>query len=123
MEESPSLIKDGTMIRCKSVNHLPIVAIAIEPRKPDDPLKASEDRLQTPGARSSEDGSYKVPQTDDIGEENPGQASGDRLHFPGSTWNSQVLLDASKEQQNASLSSGRNQSHNPNVQASGDWLQ
>ena len=118
MEESPSLIKDGTMIRCNSVNHLPIVAIAIEPRKPDDLLK-----LQTPSARSSGGGSYKVPQTDDIGEENPGQASGDRLHFPSSTWNSQVLLDASKEQQNASLSSGRNQSHNPNVQASGDWLQ
>ena len=67
------------------------------------------------------------------GLENPGQASGDRLHFPGppGIQKSQsqklqirkVTVGCKKNQDNASSSSGRNESQNPNAQASGDRLQ
>ena len=73
-----------------------------------------------------------VQQSDVQRQENPGQASGDRLHFTGSS-NSQVTepeasdLEGyywmSKQEQNASSSSGRNESHNANWQASGDRLE
>ena len=77
------LIRDGQVIRCKSEKHVPIGAVSKEPRIPDGPSKASGDRLQIPGARSSGDRSRKVLQSDVPGWENPGQASSDRLHFPG----------------------------------------
>ena len=76
-----------------------------------------------------------VQQSDDPSQENPGQASGDRLLFPGPTRNLEVtepeasdvevffLGMPKREQQNASASSGRNKSPNPNAQASGDRLQ
>ena len=67
------------------------------------------------------------------GLENPGQPSGDRLHFPGppGIQKSQsqklqirkVTVGCKKNQENASSSFGRNESQNPNVQASGDRLQ
>ena len=69
-----------------------------------------------------------------VSSKNPSKASGDRLHLPGSRKNSSVTEPETsylegyywmpkREQQHASSSSGRNESHNPNVQASGDWLQ
>ena len=56
------------------------------PRNPNDPLKASSDPLRIQGARSRSPGdrSRKIPHSDDPILENPGLASGDRLHFPGS---------------------------------------
>ena len=69
------------------------------------------------------------------GQEKSSQASGDRLHFPGSTGNTEVtepealelesfFVDAAKmEQHDASSSSGRNESHHPSAQASGARLQ
>ena len=58
---------------------MPIVAGPEELRKPDDPSKASGDRLQIPGASTSGDWSREVLQYDVPSQENPGQASGDRL--------------------------------------------
>ena len=67
-------------------------------------------------------------QPDVKGQENPGQAPGDRLHFPSSTRNSQVTEpEASdvegywmqkREQQNPLSSSARNELHYPNAQTS-----
>ena len=57
---------------------MPSAAGSQESRMPDNPSKASRDRLQNPGARSR-----TVLQSDVPSQENPGQASGDRLHFPG----------------------------------------
>ena len=62
---------------------------------------------------------------------NPGQALGDRLHFPDSTRNPEVTEPGGsdleghdwmpkREQQSASSSSGRNESRHSNAQASGD---
>ena len=66
-------------------------------------------------------------QSDVKGQENPGQASGDRLHFPGSTRNSQVTESGTSDVEGyywmPKSSSGRNGSQNPNAQASGDRLQ
>ena len=76
------LIEDGQVTRCKSENHVPIVAVSKEPRVPNDPSQASGDRLQIPNASESGDGSHQVLQSDVPGQENTGQASGDRLHFP-----------------------------------------
>ena len=58
--EPPSSIEDGTVIRCKSQNHVPIVAVSEEPRFPDDPSKASGDRLQMPGADHQETSREKL---------------------------------------------------------------
>ena len=69
--ESPSLIEDGKLIRCKSGKHVPIVAGSKEPRKPDDPSKGSRDRPR------------KILQSVVKSQENPGQATGYRLHLPG----------------------------------------
>ena len=82
-EESASFIENGKVIRCKSENRAPTVAVSKELRILDDPSKASGDRLQTPGARSPGDQSREVHQSDAPSQENPGQAPGDRLHFPG----------------------------------------
>ena len=71
-------------------------------------------------------------QFDAKGPVRPGQASGDRLRFPVSTGNSLVtepeesaLEDSSSmpERKQHASSSGRNESHNPNLQASGGRLQ
>ena len=70
--ESPSLVRDGKMVRCKSENHVPIVAVSKEPRKHDDPSKSSGDRLQISGARLSGDRSPIVLQSDLPSKENPG---------------------------------------------------
>ena len=78
--ESPSLMKDENVTRCKSENHVPLLAVAEEPRIPDAPSKASGDRLRIPGGRSSGDQSREVLQSDVPGLENAGQASGDRWH-------------------------------------------
>ena len=51
--ESPSLIRDGEVIRCKSENHVPSAAISKEPRLPDVFSQASGDRLEIPGASAS----------------------------------------------------------------------
>ena len=79
-------------------------------------------------SEASGDPLHKVPQSDD-----PRQASGDRLQFPGFSRNSRVTEPEAfdleehrwmpKREQHASSSSGRSASHNPNVQASGDGLQ
>ena len=58
---------------------MPIVAGPEKFRIPDDPSKASGDRLQIPGASTSGDLSREVLQYDVPSQENPGQASGDRL--------------------------------------------
>ena len=50
--ELPSSVKDGTVIRCKSENHVPLVAVSQEPRIFDLATKASGDRLQIPGVRA-----------------------------------------------------------------------
>ena len=62
--------------RYKSENHVPIVAVCNERRIPDNFAKASGDRWQIPCARSSGNGSRKVPQSDVKDQENPRQASG-----------------------------------------------
>ena len=49
--ESPSSTQAGAVTRCMSENQVPIVAVSEELRLPDDPSKASGDRLQIPGAR------------------------------------------------------------------------
>ena len=64
----------------KSENHVPIVEVSKGARVPDFPVKASGDRLQRPGARAARADGEKVPQSDVPRQENPGQASGDRLH-------------------------------------------
>ena len=53
-----------------------------ESRVPDDPSKASGERLQIPGARPSGGRSRKVLQSGVPSQENSGQPSGDRLRFP-----------------------------------------
>ena len=70
--ESPSLIRGGKLIRCKSENHVPIVAVSKGLRIPDDPSKALGDRLQIPGVRSSGDQSRQVLQSDVPCQEKPG---------------------------------------------------
>ena len=80
--ESPSLNKDVNK-KIKSEKHVPIVAVSKELRIPDDDSKASWDRLQIPGAKSSRDWSRKVPQFDVPSQDNPNQASCDGLHFQG----------------------------------------
>ena len=80
-QESPSLNEDGKVIWYKSENHVPIGAVPTKgPRTPDNP---SCDRLQIPGASTPGDQPRKVLQPDVPHQQNPGQASGDRLHFPG----------------------------------------
>ena len=81
--ESPLLINYGQIIRCKSENHLSVVALSEEPRTPDVPSKASGDRLRIPGARSPGDQSRKTVQSDVPSQENPGQASGGPLQITG----------------------------------------
>ena len=75
---------------------------------------------------------HAVQQSAEPSQENRGQASGDRVHFPGFNRNSRVTEpEAShledylgcKKEQNASSSSVRNESQNPNVLASRDQLQ
>ena len=61
--ESPPSIKYRQVTRCKSENPVPIVAVSKEPRTPDDPSKASGDRL-LPGASTSGDQPRKVLQSD-----------------------------------------------------------
>ena len=67
-------------------------------------------------------------------QENQNQASGNRLHVPGFTRNPEVTEPEASDLEgfywmprrgwrNASSSSGRNESHNPNAQALGDGLQ
>ena len=68
-------------MRCKSENRVLIVAGSKELRITDVSAKASGDRLQIPSARAPGDGSREVPQSDGPSQENPSQASGDRLHF------------------------------------------
>ena len=70
-------------MRCKSENHVPIVAVSDAPRIPDALSKASGDRLQNSGARPSGDRSRAVLQSNVPSQENPDQASGDRSHVPG----------------------------------------
>ena len=53
--DSPSLIKDGHVLRWKSENHVCIVAVSGDLRKFDVPLKASGDRLGIPPAEFSGD--------------------------------------------------------------------
>ena len=43
VEEYPSKIQDRKVTRCKSENHVPIVALAKQTRIPDDPSQASGD--------------------------------------------------------------------------------
>ena len=81
--EFPSLRKDGTVMRCKSRERVPIVTVLKKLRTPDVSANASSDRLQITGVRASGDRSRKFPQSDVSGQENSGQASGDRLHFSG----------------------------------------
>ena len=50
--ESPSLIEDGKVIRCKSENHMPTVAVQ-RTSYTYDHSKGSCDRLQIPGAISA----------------------------------------------------------------------
>ena len=61
-EESPSLIKDEHVRRCKSENRVPIVAVSEESRKPDDPSMAVCDRLHFPGVQAPGNRSHKVPE-------------------------------------------------------------
>ena len=85
------------------------------------------------GVQAPGDWSHKVQQSDDPSHGNLDQASDDRLHFPVSTRKSRVTeQEASfsedyyrvrQREQHASSSSGRNESHNPNVQGSADRLQ
>ena len=79
--ESPSLMKYGKVPRCNSENHVPSVGVSEEPRKPDVSAKALGDRLRIPSARALGDRSRQVPQSGVSRQENPGKASGDRLHF------------------------------------------
>ena len=76
------MTKDGKVRRRKSENRVPMVAGSKEPRIPDDPSQESGDRFQIPGARSSRTCSREVLQSDVPHQEKPGQAPGDRLHFP-----------------------------------------
>ena len=56
------MIKAGKVIRCESENHVPIVTVSKDPRTPDDPSKASGNRLQIPGVRAPGDRSHKFPE-------------------------------------------------------------
>ena len=58
-----------TMIRCKSENHVPIVAVSEEPRVLHDPSPASCDRLLFPGVQVSGVWSHKVPARPQLVEE------------------------------------------------------
>ena len=51
--ESPSLIEDGKITKCKSENHVPIVTISKEPRIHDDPSE------ENPGVQALGDRSHK----------------------------------------------------------------
>ena len=83
--------------------------------------------------RSPSISAQEKTQSDVKGQENPVQASGDQLHFSGFIRNCRVTepeashmddyLSTPEREHNASSSCGRNESHNPNVQASGDQLQ
>ena len=75
-------------------------------------------------SRASEDLPHKVQQSGDPSQENPGQASGDRLYFPGSTRKSQVTKPEASDlegyywmpqrvKHHAASSSGRNESTIP----------
>ena len=73
----PSSAKDRNIVRCRSEKHVRIVAVSEEPRVPNDPLKASGDRLQSSsfpmsqarrtqglhfrGVQAPGDRSYEVP--------------------------------------------------------------
>ena len=96
----------------------------------ENPSRASGDSLHFPCVQALGGLSHKVQQTDDPSQENPDEASSERLHVPGSTRNPDVTEpEASYLEgvftgcQNASSSSGRMESQNPYVQASGDRLQ
>ena len=60
---------------------MPIVAVSEERHTPDDPSKASADRLRIQVPAHQETGSRKILQSDVPGQENTSQASGDRSHF------------------------------------------
>ena len=82
---SPSSIKDGKVIRCKSENHVPLVAVSEELRIPDVLSKAAGDRLHIAGASGPGDWSRKVLQSDVPSQENRThiscvQAPGDPPH-------------------------------------------
>ena len=62
---------------------MPVVAVSREPRVADDSSKASGDRFQIQGAKSSWDWSREVLHSDLPSQESLGQASDDRLQFPG----------------------------------------
>ena len=97
------------------------------------PSQASGDPLHFRGVGSPRDLPHKVPQSDDPSQENPCQASDDRLHIPSFATNVRVTEEEAsdvegccwmpKREQHNSSSSRRNESHNPNVQASGEQLQ
>ena len=89
--ESPSLIKRRKTARCKSENHVPMVAVSEESLIPDDPSNAPRDRWHIPGGSASGDWSRKVVESDVPSQENLGQASGDREHVqsPGD-WSHKV---------------------------------
>ena len=74
--ESPSLIKDGKVIMCKTENHVPVVEVPKEIRIPD-----VLGRPDTSPRCQIINRSREVLQSDVPSQENPGQASGDRLHF------------------------------------------
>ena len=75
-------------IRCKSDNHVPIVAVSEEPRIPNVPSKPSGDRLRIPGARSPRDWSHEVPEWLQLFEE--GVSGGPPRHTM-SWWNNMQL--------------------------------
>ena len=95
------------MIRCKSRNHVKIVAISKETLIPDDPSKASSDRLRIPGARAPGDLSRTVPQSDVPSQENPGQASGDRLQSSEEESTDLPVVTESSKRPNTSKPTGQ----------------
>ena len=64
--EFPFLMKDIKVIRCKSENHLPIMAVSKEPRVPDVPSKASGGRLHFPGVQAEGDQSHDVSECSSV---------------------------------------------------------
>ena len=57
-EWSPSLFQDGEVVRCKSENHVPNVAVCKEPRVPDVSSKVSADPLHFRGVQAHGDRSH-----------------------------------------------------------------
>ena len=89
----------------------------------ENPGQACGDRLHFPGVQAPGDWSRKVQQSDDPSQDYPGQVSNYRLHFPQTQKRHFLHGYYWMHSRNASSSSGRNESHNPKVQASGDCSQ